>query len=76
MSLASFNYQFWEVISDEHGIDACGAYNGDSDSQLERVNVYYNEATGNSIKNEFILYNVVLFLLYNIQEWLKCVPCN
>ncbi|RMX50606.1 hypothetical protein pdam_00009644 [Pocillopora damicornis] len=46
MSLASFNYQFWEVISDEHGIDACGAYNGDSDSQLERVNVYYNEATG------------------------------
>ena len=76
MSLASFNYQFWEVISDEHGIDACGAYNGDSDSQLERVNVYYNEATGNSIKNEFISYNVVLFLLYNIQEWLKCVPCN
>ena len=76
MSLASFNYQFWEVISDEHGIDACGAYNGDSDSQLERVNVYYNEATGNSIKNEFTPYNVVLFLLYSIREWLKCVLCN
>ena len=64
------------MISDEHGIDACGAYNGDSDSQLERVNVYYNEATGNSIKNEFTWYNVVLFLLYSIREWLKCVLCN
>lgn len=41
-----FVHQFWEVISDEHGIDAHGAYNGDSDLQLERVNVYYNEATG------------------------------
>ena len=64
------------MISDEHGIDACGAYNGDSDSQLERVNVYYNEATGNSIKNEFTSYNVVLFLLYSIRERLKCVLCN
>ena len=41
-----FCLQFWEVISDEHGIDACGAYKGDSDLQLERINVYYNEATG------------------------------
>ncbi|XP_072096683.1 tubulin beta-4 chain-like isoform X2 [Mobula birostris] len=37
---------FWEVISDEHGIDPAGAYHGDSDLQLERINVYYNEATG------------------------------
>lgn len=41
--------QFWEVISDEHGIDPSGAYNGDSDLQLERINVYYNEATGKLI---------------------------
>jgi len=39
-------FQFWEVISDEHGIDPTGAYHGDSDLQLERINVYYNEATG------------------------------
>ena len=39
-------FQFWEVISDEHGIDPTGTYHGDSDLQLERVNVYYNEATG------------------------------
>ena len=38
--------QFWEVISDEHGIDPTGNYNGDSDLQLERINVYYNEASG------------------------------
>ncbi|CAF1077697.1 unnamed protein product [Rotaria sordida] len=28
--------KFWEVISDEHGIDPTGAYHGDSDLQLER----------------------------------------
>ena len=38
--------QFWEVISDEHGIDPVGSYNGDADVQLERINVYYNEAAG------------------------------
>lgn len=38
--------QFWEVISDEHGVDPTGAYHGDSDLQLERINVYFNEATG------------------------------
>ncbi|KAH7985305.1 hypothetical protein HPB49_026499 [Dermacentor silvarum] len=38
--------KFWEVISDEHGIDPTGTYHGDSDLQLERINVYYNEASG------------------------------
>ena len=38
--------KFWEVISDEHGIDPAGSYEGNSDLQLERINVYYNEATG------------------------------
>ena len=36
--------QFWEIISDEHGIDPTGSYTGTSDLQLERINVYYNEA--------------------------------
>jgi hypothetical protein len=40
------NPQFWEVISDEHGIDPTGSYHGDSDLQLERINVYYSEASG------------------------------
>ncbi|KAK5986338.1 Tubulin beta chain, partial [Trichostrongylus colubriformis] len=37
---------FWEVISDEHGIQPDGSYKGESDLQLERINVYYNEANG------------------------------
>ncbi|KAH0511834.1 Tubulin beta-7 chain [Microtus ochrogaster] len=38
--------KFWEVISDEHGIDPTGTYHGDSDLQLDRISIYYNEATG------------------------------
>ena len=38
--------KFWEVMSDEHGVDPTGAYCGDSDLQLERINVFYNEASG------------------------------
>ncbi|KAI8588131.1 Tubulin beta chain (Beta tubulin) [Geranomyces variabilis] len=38
--------KFWEVVSDEHGIDPTGHYVGDSDLQLERISVYYNEASG------------------------------
>ncbi|KAK9696068.1 Tubulin beta chain (Beta tubulin) [Basidiobolus ranarum] len=39
-------HKFWETISAEHGIDGSGSYVGDSDLQLERINVYYNEAAG------------------------------
>ena len=38
------------MISDEHGIDPTGTYHGDSDLQLERINVYYNEATGECVE--------------------------
>ncbi|KAE8654046.1 Tubulin beta-1 chain [Hibiscus syriacus] len=41
--------KFWEVICDEHGIDSSGRFNTDgksSENQLERINVYYNEASG------------------------------
>uniref|UniRef100_A0A2K6BNV3 Tubulin beta 6 class V n=1 Tax=Macaca nemestrina TaxID=9545 RepID=A0A2K6BNV3_MACNE len=37
--------KFWEVISDEHGIDPAGGYVGDSALQLERISVYYNESS-------------------------------
>ena len=36
---------FWEAITEEHGITATGAYEGDSDLQLERINVYFNEGS-------------------------------
>lgn len=38
--------KFWEVISDEHGIMPDGSYQGDSQLQLDRIEVYYNEAHG------------------------------
>ncbi|KAM7499186.1 hypothetical protein LguiA_023600 [Lonicera macranthoides] len=38
--------KFWEVVCAEHGIDGTGKYTSDSELQLERVNVYYNEASG------------------------------
>jgi len=38
--------KFWEVICGEHGINTGGEYEGEEDNQLERINVYYNEATG------------------------------
>lgn len=34
---------FWQIISEEHGIDPGGWYCGDNENQLERINVYYNE---------------------------------
>ncbi|KAI5060440.1 hypothetical protein GOP47_0024860 [Adiantum capillus-veneris] len=37
--------KFWEVVCKEHDIDPTGSYNGDADVQLERVNVYYKEAS-------------------------------
>ena len=33
------------MVCDEHGIDPTGHYTGNSDLQLERVNVYYNEGS-------------------------------
>lgn len=37
--------KFWEVVCAEHGIDSTGRYQGNNELQLERVNVYYNEAS-------------------------------
>ncbi|XP_021564241.1 uncharacterized protein LOC103251474 [Carlito syrichta] len=47
--------RFWEVISDEHGIDPSGNYVGDSDLQLERISVYYNEASSHKYVPRAIL---------------------
>lgn len=60
-------FQFWEIISEEHGIDCNGIYNGDSDLQLERVSVYYNEASGN--------YHM-LSLLCCLFVWYTCELCT
>lgn len=46
--LAPYIFQFWEVISEEHGVDPTGSYSGDSQTQLDKIEVYYNDATGKS----------------------------
>lgn len=50
---------FWEVISVEHGIEPTGTYHGDSDTQLERINVNYNEAAGGRCVPRAILMELV-----------------
>ena len=60
-------FQFWEVISDEHGIDPTGTYHGDSDLQLERINVYYNEATGDALNFLFELFSIRKFATPSFQ---------
>lgn len=47
----SLSFQFWEIISEEHGIDAAGVYHGETDLQLERISVYYNEASTGEISS-------------------------
>lgn len=37
---------FWETICGEHGIDGSGVFTGESPLQSERLNVYFNEASG------------------------------
>ncbi len=48
-------------MSDEHGIDPTGTYHGDSDLQLERINVYYNEAAGNDLRR--IIKDILILFL-------------
>jgi len=36
--------KFWEVMSAEHGITGDGAFEGELQSQIDRIDVYFNEA--------------------------------
>nr|XP_059865166.1 tubulin beta chain-like isoform X1 [Delphinus delphis] len=47
--------KFWKVISDEHGIDPTSTYHGTSNLQLDRISVYYSEATGGKFVPRAIL---------------------
>ena len=61
------SYQFWEIISDEHGIDPTGTYHGDSDLQLERINVYYNEGGDGSYVPRAVLVDLEPGCLDNVR---------
>lgn len=47
--------KFWEVIADEHGLTPNGIFEGESDLQLQRLNVYFVE--GPSIPFEYLQVN-------------------
>lgn len=66
-----FCFQFWQVISEEHGIDYTGFYKGDSDLQLERINVYYNEGSGNNsqrIRNNNLVKRILINVAPRVQR--------
>jgi len=62
--------KFWEVISDEHGIDAKGVYCGDQKSQLERICVYYNEAS----KERYVPRAILLDLEPGVMDSVRSGP--
>ena len=41
----SLGSNFWDCLSFEHGLNKEGAFHGESDLQLERINVYFNEGS-------------------------------
>lgn len=41
-----FDLQFWEVISEEHGITPDGYCTGKDPNQVDRLNVYFDESSG------------------------------
>merc|ERR1711892_1255213 len=59
--------KFWEIISDEHGIDPTGSYTGTSELQLERIEVYYNQAMG--LSQEESLSQEQFWLTWNPVPW-------
>ncbi|KAK9072918.1 hypothetical protein SSX86_009354 [Deinandra increscens subsp. villosa] len=64
--------KFWEVVCAEHGIDSTGRYNGDQDLQLERVNVYYNEASC----GRFVPRAILMDLEPGTMDSLRSGPCG
>ena len=53
--------------SDEHGIDPTGSYSGESDLQLERINVYYNEGGDGSYVPRAVLIDLEPGCLDNVR---------
>ncbi len=51
------------MVCDEHGVDPTGTYCGESDLQLERINVYFNEATGGTGVGATLLLRQLLTLI-------------
>lgn len=70
--------KFWEVISDEHGIDPTGTYHGDSDLQLERINGMFSLFISYSSTSELpsLFVHSISFVLISIGACLSHIPTN
>lgn len=53
--------KFWEVISQEHGLDTSGFFKGESSLQKDKLNVYYNEAEGSRYVPRAVLVDLGLY---------------
>jgi len=62
--------KFWEIISEEHGLDKAGNYKGDSELQLERINVYYTEASA----AKYVPRSVLVDLEPGVMDSIKAGP--
>jgi tubulin beta len=60
--------KFWEVISGEHRIDATGYYFGDSDLQLEQINVCYNKTSN----GKYIPRAVLVGMEFGSMDFVRC----
>ena len=49
--------KFWEVVRDEHGIGEY-EYCADNDAQLDRINVFYHEASGSKHVTRAVLFDI------------------
>jgi tubulin beta len=50
--------KFWEVVCDEHGIGGSGEYSGDKDAHLDRINLFYHEASGGKYVPRAVLFDL------------------
>jgi len=60
--------KFWEVISEEHGIDFEGNYRGEQIQELERIEVYYNEASGGKYVPRAVLVDLEPGTMYSVRS--------
>jgi tubulin beta len=49
--------EFWDVVCDENGFGGGGEYCGDNDAQLDRINVFYPEASSGKYVPRAVLFD-------------------
>lgn len=62
--------KFWETIAAEHGINGDGQYVGHEDNQIERAEVYFNEAQG----GKYVPRAVIVDLEPGVLDHIKAGP--